>query len=394
MHARKTKTALFATLTVVVSVLLCFVFLEYVAAYFLYPETQERVDKEFDPVLGWRYRTGTYRVKPDNSFIAHTIRINALGLRDDDRVPASGKHRVIVLGDSFTFARWVRREDMFTHQLERMLNDRSHGRYEVVNAGVEGYGNAQQLLMLNTLAEAGIVGETYVLQVFTNDILDNLRLDYDSLSLNPFQPGYVVDPMGKLRVEHVPQGDTWRAEVTEARASLQIVKVLSMAAESYVQSRPGLVKLAADIGIPVSFPRMPGLMEGWYNEEIAGRGVPLMKELIRAIQSEVGRRQAAFLVVFIPSPLMVYPDTYGPILRRSFPGNARVDLFVTDVERPAREIRELCRQLDVPFLDLYPVLLNHKAKALYFAREGHLQAEGHRIVAEAIADKLLGMQRH
>jgi hypothetical protein len=388
----RAKTALFATITVTGSILLCLLFIEYVAAHFLYADTQESIDKDFDSLLGWRYRPGTYRVKPDSSFSSHSVHINELGLRSRGQSNGSGSVRIVVLGDSFTFARQVPDEDMFTSRLETTLNETSPGTYEVVNAGVEGYGTAQQLLLMRKLAEAGVVGDLYVLQVFTNDILDNLRLDYESgSSTDPFRPGYALDGEGNLQLIHAPEREKWLAG-TEARGgSLRTFGVLKGAAESYVQSRPALVRLAASLGISITFPRMPGLISGWYDEDVVRRGVPLMTELLRQIKAEAERQGARLLIVSIPSPLMVYPETYRPMLEGSFPGNPQVSAFVSDTARPARAVVEMAEQLEVPTLDLYPILLANSAKALYFPRDGHLQKVGHSIVAASLAEKMAVM---
>jgi len=393
MHARS-QTVLFATLTVGTSVLLCFLFLEYVATYFLYADTQQNIDKEFDPVLGWRYKPGMYRVKPDSSFVSHRIHINELGLRGELPRKHSGRVRVIVLGDSFTFARQVRDEEMFTSQLEARLNDSFQDRYEVMNAGVEGYGTAQELLLMQELAKAGIVGNFYVLQVFTNDIMDNLRLDYDSLSTVPFRPGFVLGPEQKLHLEHAPEKDKWHSGAEERGTSLRTVRVVAAAAESYAQSRPALVRFAAGLGIAVSFPRMPGLIAGWYDEDVVRNGLPLMKELLREIKSEAERQQAKLLVLSMPSPLMVYPDTYRPILLHTFPNNAQVNVFISDVDKPARAVAQLCHELGVPLLDLYPILVRNNTKELYFPRDGHLQRAGHSIAADALAERIATILHH
>jgi lysophospholipase L1-like esterase len=61
-----------------------------------------------------------------------------VGPEFDDR-PAPGVYRIIALGDSCTFATGIWRIG-YASQLERRLNDESRGRrFEVINAGIEGY---------------------------------------------------------------------------------------------------------------------------------------------------------------------------------------------------------------------------------------------------------------
>lgn len=389
----RAKTVLFGTTTVGISVLLCFLFVEFVATYFIYADAQESIDKQFDSTLGWRYAPGTYRVKPDSSFSTHTIRINQLGLRGNDGKWSAEKTRIVVLGDSFTFARYVPEQDMFTSRLETILNGRSSGRHEVINAGVEGYGTAQQLLLLRELSKSGLVGDLYVVQVFTNDILDNLRLDYESLSTNALRPGYVLDENKRLRLEHAPDRQQWLGGGEPKGVRLRTFRVFAAAAESYAQSRPALVELAMSLGFSVSLPRKPGLISGWYDDDVLRRGIPLMTQLLEEIKLEVERRNAALLVLFIPSPLMVYPDSYRSILTGAFPADPQVSAFFADVERPDRAVQKICEELGIPLLDTYPILLHNKTRALYFPSDGHLEKEGHAIVADALAERITGMLR-
>ena len=71
-----------------------------------------------------------------------TIRTNALGLRDRDYAATKRQHvlrRLLVLGDSMTFAEGVEAEETYPKFLEQALGDR----YEVINAAIRGYGTDQ-----------------------------------------------------------------------------------------------------------------------------------------------------------------------------------------------------------------------------------------------------------
>jgi lysophospholipase L1-like esterase len=84
------------------------------------------------------------------------IRVNAAGMRDDREYPLSkpaGVRRVVVLGDSFSFAGKVALEQTFPKQLEARMNAAEPGRYEVLNLAVPGYNSRQQMLLL---AERGL----------------------------------------------------------------------------------------------------------------------------------------------------------------------------------------------------------------------------------------------
>jgi lysophospholipase L1-like esterase len=68
----------------------------------------------------------------------------------------------------------------------------------------------------------------------------------------------------------------------------------------------------------------------------------------------------------------------------------RFDLLLRDenyVLKPQRLMKQICAELDVPLLDLYPVLEEHGGRKLL--PDGiHLSPEGHQIASEAIVDHL------
>lgn len=79
-----------------------------------------------------------------------TTWINSHGLRGDEPElprPAS-RHRILTLGDSSFFGFLVSDEDVFTHQLERILRDKGID-VDVVNGGVAGYSIAQHRILMD-----------------------------------------------------------------------------------------------------------------------------------------------------------------------------------------------------------------------------------------------------
>ena len=183
----------------------------------------------------------------------------------------------MVLGDSFTFANAVRQKNIYTSQLETKLNQQLRSRYEVINVGVEGYGTAQQLLFLNELTEKKLVADIYILQVFTNENLDNLRLDYGTKSINSLKPGYVLNHENRLILEDMPSMNGRLPSGRDTnRSILQIFEVMRSVLETRLQSNPELIELAIDMGIDVKFPRVPGIVNAWYDDDVLERGVPLL----------------------------------------------------------------------------------------------------------------------
>lgn len=383
----RSKKILFYAIMLAVSSALCFILLEYGLATYYYSNEHEISKITFDPILGWRLRPGTYSIKPDHAFPKHDVYINQFGIRNRDiaTVTKDDVRRVVVLGDSFTFAMKIPIDHTFPALLERFL-DRT-GSHEVINAGVPGYGTAQEMLLMKQLADKKLIGNVYLLMIFPNDILDNLRLSYGSLEETTAQPGFVLEENGKLRLKYFPKKEYAAHLVAPRRLGAKFVTpaVISNRIKTYLQTRPDLVNFLNDLGFEVKLPRMPGFINGWYRENILHAGIPLTKALIKEIREEAYKNQAILLASLIPSPIQLYPDVYGPILRSTFPNNKLVEDYFTDPTRPQRLIAKICDELKIPFLDLQPILLTNNDEGVFIPADGHFSKDGHAIVAEHLA---------
>lgn len=104
------------------------------------------------------------------------IQTNSLGLRGPEVALAKPESlfRILILGDSVTFGWGVRQEDTYASQLAGLLALLKPGqRFEVINAGVSGYGTWQQLLWLQSVG-LQLDPDLVVVQVHLNDAADNL----------------------------------------------------------------------------------------------------------------------------------------------------------------------------------------------------------------------------
>ncbi len=85
----------------------------------------------YDPGIGYSYLPGGEMFQAKEGFAR--LRLNALGMNDEDIGPKNGRCRVLVIGDSYTAALQVPREQNFTSVAETL--DR---RLDVLNAGRDG----------------------------------------------------------------------------------------------------------------------------------------------------------------------------------------------------------------------------------------------------------------
>ncbi len=154
----------------------------------------------YDATKGWFHEPGSrgraYLGGPDRG----DVRINSLGLRGPEpaRSKPAGTRRVLVLGDSYVFGVGVDEEHLFTTRLGQRLA-RGGAALEVVNAGVNGWSNDQQLALLGELGPR-LVPDVVVLVMCDNDFEGNgENFSYQQY----YKPYYEIDS-GRLTLRGVP----------------------------------------------------------------------------------------------------------------------------------------------------------------------------------------------
>jgi hypothetical protein len=151
-----------------------------------------------DRDLGWKLKPGVSGEW--NGEGASFVQVNSDGLRDREHTKTKPPNtlRVAVLGDSFTEAIHVPIEQTFWSKLERKLGNcdavKGRKKVEVINFGVQGYGTAQELMMLRKKVW-DYSPDIVVLAFFIgNDVINNSpQLEYDH-----YRPFFVYDASGKL----------------------------------------------------------------------------------------------------------------------------------------------------------------------------------------------------
>lgn len=365
------------------TLLLSFTLVEFGLARYYGSTVNQVSHTTFDAALGWRLTPGTYQMKPSHSLMKHEVFINEHNLRNRPikDPPGSDARRIMILGDSFTFAISSPSEEMFTVMLENSLNEQ--GRYEVINAGVPGYGTAQEMLFMKEMAAKKLVADVYVLMFFVNDVLDNLRQgEYGSAA--PAQPGFELQEDGTLKLTHRPRKEHSGNFVPAPTSRFYTIELLSSRAKSFLQTKPGYVEKLRGLGIKPKLWRMPSLISGWYVDETLKPGVRLTKALIKEIRDEAQRNNAVLFVGIIPSPIQVYPAAYDQVLRASLAGNTAVDEYLKDRARPQQIVSQICGELNIPCLDLLPILNQNNSKELYIPADGHFSTEGHAVAAREL----------
>jgi hypothetical protein len=318
-----------------------------------------------DPELGWSFEpdSKTLKLSGAREFGPVQVRVNADGFRDDARSAdkPAGAYRIAVLGDSIVAALQVDHAEVFTSLLQRRLDAESvPGRsVEVLNAGVDGYGTAQELLILRHRV-APFAPDLVLLSMYLgNDITDNYTETGRSghyLERRCGRP-YVALREGSL----IPLGEPtdWRPKSPNL---LDRALRLSILFGNFAPIPPEEPKLlTADV-----FRTAPheALAEAW----------ALTQALVLAVRDEAAAQGARFAVLAMPSRVEAGQE------RNYFAGP------VYDVDLPIRRLRAFLESNDLPYLDLQRPMRAHvdAGERLYFEKDSHFVVRGHAAVADAI----------
>lgn len=161
---------------------------------------------EHDDRLGWHYRPGTTHRHHAGEFDVE-VRINAQGFRGPDWPAdnASRLPRVLVLGDSFAFGWGVSFDESLPARLQSLRPD-----WEVLGAGVSGYGTDQQCLLLEQL-DPRVHPDAVVVAFCENDLYECR----DDVAYGKHKPQF-VRARGGLELHGVPVPFPWLERVSQA----------------------------------------------------------------------------------------------------------------------------------------------------------------------------------
>jgi hypothetical protein len=350
---------------------------------------QQPVWYQPDPRLGWRLRPGmaAWFTNEGRGF----VRVNAEGMRDRDHVAgkAAGTYRIAVLGDSYSEALQVDREQAYWSLLPEELaacGFRKGKRIEVLNFGISGYGTAQEYLMLQSTAIR--YQPDLVLLQFTNG--NDVRNNSFALEAEKDRPFFMLGADGELRLdEGFAASPGFRARSSFASETLRRAtdrsRVLQLARYVREHAASFIPKASAN----------GGAEQGLELQVLAAPRDPLWEEAWRVTEGLIAktgdfarRNGARMAVVTAPYAIQVHPDAG---LRAAL----QERLGVPDLFYPDKRIAEVAGKnglIAIPLaLEMQP--LAEKTGVYFHGFEGglgrgHWNADGHRAAASLIARRL------
>ena len=334
---------------------------------------------EPDPILGWRYvpsLTGSWAASAWKFDRAPRIpvRVNSQGLLDREYPfeKPPGVVRVLVLADSVGGDPGVPLDALFPKVAERRAGaDRRWSPTEVINAGVTGFGTAQELAMFEAVGwryEPDVV----VLTFSMSDVGDSTDLSEPRpravfqdglLALEPPRvPSPVAEPPSRARLlgAHSRLYALAREKLVRIPATRRVLARLHLLGPRVLQAdagfRDGLRVFLAD------------------DDAHAARGWGLTAALLRRLRDRVQARGARFVVIIAPIEGQVYPERFPALWNQHFSARRY------DLDKPNRVLREFLATERIPALDLLPAFRARSRAGdadLYRRGDGHWTVQGH-----------------
>ncbi len=309
-----------------------------------------------DDTLGWKLRANAV-----DEWGGVEVHVNERGFRGPV-VPyprAGGTRRVLYLGDSVTFgyriARW---EDTYPYVIGSMLEARDSIPTETVNLAVEGYSQWQQRILLEQEGY-GYNPDLVVVGFVLNDVTEMFHLARFGGSDEGFQ----------LRHSYVSIFDRLVSK------SALCYEIQNLILEIKARRRLGAdLRLGAlhqemlEVETLMAHPEQPNVKMAW-DYALAD---------LQAIVDGCGAHGIPVLVVVLPFTVQL-----------------------SDPERlsaPQRVIASYAAARGIPLIDLLPPLVEythrtHVAPERLFLDHDHLSIEGHRVVADLLADAIAAHAR-
>jgi len=305
--------------------------------------------------------------------------INALGLRDLElsREKPAGTKRILFLGDSFTEGWGVTATETFTSQLRGLL-DASGLRtpWQIVNAGVAGYSPLLEYLYLKN-AGATLQPDLVIVCFDMSDVFDDIQFTSQAeLAANGEPVAVPVTPM--------LQAGSWPADLL-----LPLKNLMKEHVETYGFIRRRLTnyeastELTDDVLGDLRFDKY-----GMFREELGpqdDRAWSKSYEYLLKIRDFLSARGIDFWITVHPYGLQVSPREWpGRELLRFKPGQVYS-------AHPQELVVDFGRRNSIPVVNMVPDFRDASRAVfpLYYNRDGHWRAAGHRVAAEALHKALI-----
>ena len=332
--------------------------------------------RTFDPQIFPRTPAGLFTERPDGFRVLSPgfsgtisraefdapVRIGSFGVRGEGPGPRTDStFRILTLGDSQTFGFGVLDDQTYSVHLERILGTRFPSLdVEVVNAGVPGYGTVDEVIWLRERAHE--VDPDLIVSQFlsVNDFKINRASPFTAELLGDADDG-AMESSGGSRSNGARSLASRIVEGIHAAKNRSHAATLITEGLSYIAMRMGLL----------------GGVAAMWGEDFTPEDAEKTRALLVLLAREAQALDVPIVLVYTTGKAQVIAGDGSGL-----PSKAVVSGAASDA--------------GVPWIDMTDALRSRSDRQeLYFMRDGHWTATGHRAVAEVLADRLgeMGLMR-
>ncbi len=293
-----------------------------------------------------------------------TFRTNSRGLRDKEYTlnKPEGIKRIVVIGDSFTWGLGVNDDEIYTERLESMLPNT-----EVINLGVVGYNTVQETIYFQ---REGIKydPDILIIQFYSNDILRYRRKSRPKSHIAETDNISIIEKISKHLFY---KSALYRFIRDRVYTNNTLVKILK-----YIRKEPlsGIEDINYELRLALR--ETPEIIKvSW--EETAS-------EILNIKQYATGMG-IRVIVAVVPTAISFHEKRFKHAISYSI-----YDATDFDLNKPYRILREFAAENNIEIIIPFDIFkqASRNVKSLYHKRDGHFNAEGHNLFAQAIADYL------
>ncbi|MCR8922307.1 GDSL-type esterase/lipase family protein [Dasania sp. GY-MA-18] len=313
----------------------------------------------YHPTLGWTLTPNWQGQHQHHDFNA-SYSTNLLGFRGElSNFNQAQANSLAIVGDSFSFGLGVNDDQTFSSLINQQVANR------VLNLSIPGYSTDQQLLLIKDMAPR-LKAQHYVLFFYLgNDYLD-IMLSYP-LQAAQAKPLYTLLQQ-QLQLTNTPVPKTPKKTSTNS-LRLSINQTLSQQHTPLIKLRQRSLLLQRLLPAPRYDPvTTQALFAQYYSDNSR-----LLTALLKELQQQLQQQGASLTVASLPN------NTY---LQAPLSADGLLQAYIEG------QLQTICQQLSLDYWNLAQQLqqlyLAQGQPQWYYPHEGHLNPQGHQIIAQLI----------
>ncbi len=320
-------------------------------------------------------------IDPDNYRQVQYRTHNSLGARATYEISyekPAGQRRIVLIGDSFIYGLNLDDSETIASQLKKLLP----ADWEVINLGVPGFGTDQSLLLL--MQEVSEYNPDIVIYgLYQNDFSNNIAL----YQHETYKPMFQLNDKGELVLTNYPvtrfEKKPWKPEYTGFDKFMRKHSHLW----TLYQEKKGAIKAL------FSKPEKKDYFNSYFDSEVYSLeknyrqnmqyAMILTLNLIKQMQIESTNRNVKFMLLNFPSRLQVNPADQKLLSE----GYHNVDMDYFELDKENTIMGQFAKKQNMTYIDFLPTAQQDWTK-LYFRNDGHFSANGAKMIAEEIYNKM------